>query len=244
VSPRSDGQGTGTSGAAGGWQAPVSNRDHPPTAESGQPPVPEPPEEIGDALADDPGARLMVAWCRGDEAAFDRLVELYTPRLWALITRLWGPGPQREDLVQEVFLRLLRLRERYQPTARFQTFLYHIVFNLCANTRAREGVRRGASLDDLSGADGRGEREPPDPRAEAPADRLERDDAAALVRAAIDELPANQRMAVVLARYEELPYAEIAQVLGSSEKAVKSLIHRARERLRARLAPLLEEDPA
>ncbi len=198
----------------------------------------------GEGLPEDPGARWMVAWCRGDEAAFDRLVELYTPKVWALITRFGGPGPQREDLVQEVFLRLLRLRDRYEPTARFQTFLFRIVFNLCANARARAGTRRGASWEDLVGEDGGGEREPADPRTPAPPEWLERRDAAELVRAAIDELPANQRMAVMLARYEEMPYAEIARVLGSSEKAVKSLIHRAREKLRARLAPLLEEDPA
>jgi RNA polymerase sigma-70 factor (ECF subfamily) len=70
---------------------------------------------------------------------------------------------------------------------------------------------------------------------------MEREDVVRAVRAAIDALPAHQRMALVLARFEELSLVEIAQVMGSSEKAIKSLVHRARENLRAQLAPFLRE---
>ena len=83
-----------------------------------------------------------------------------------------------------------------------------------------------------------------DERAPAPGAALERDDVVREVRAAIARLPEAQRMALLLAKYEELPYGEIAQVLGSSEKAIKSLIHRARENLRASLGALLEEEEA
>ena len=58
----------------------------------------------------------------------------------------------------------------------------------------------------------------------------------------IAALPESQRMAIVLAKFDDLPYVEIANVLNSSEKAIKSLIHRARETLRTELAPFLEED--
>jgi RNA polymerase sigma-70 factor (ECF subfamily) len=78
----------------------------------------------------------------------------------------------------------------------------------------------------------------------APGAELEREDLVASVRAAIAELPARQRMALVLAKYEELPYDEVGEVLGTSEKAVKSMIHRAREALRARLSEFLEEEVA
>ena len=73
---------------------------------------------------------------------------------------------------------------------------------------------------------------------------LERADVVRAVRAAIAALPEAQRMALILARYHEQPYADIAVVLGSSEKAIKSLIHRARETLRERLAPFLQEEYA
>ena len=153
---------------------------------------------------DDPGVRWMRAWQAGDESAFDALVEAYSGQVYALLTRFLGPRANREDLVQEVFLRVVRARERYEPSARFSTFLFRIAYNLS----------------------------------------LERDDVVREVRAAIARLPENQRMALLLAKYEELPYSEIAEVLGSSEKAVKSLIHRARESLRETLAAYLEEEDA
>ena len=77
-----------------------------------------------------------------------------------------------------------------------------------------------------------------------PSESLERADVVQAVREAIANLPDQQRMALVLAKYEDMPYAEIAAVLGSSEKAVKSLVHRARENLRERLAPFLTEELA
>jgi RNA polymerase sigma-70 factor, ECF subfamily len=193
----------------------------------------------------DPGAALMLAWQGGDETAFDRLVEAYSGQVYALLTRFMGRSSAREDMVQEVFLRLIRARDRYQPTARFTTWLYRIVFNLSVNETQRARGRATWSLDQPIGADGEGlchdalDEDTPDPSA-----GLARDDAVEAVRAAIAELPQKQRMALVLAKYEDMPYAEIGSVLGSSEKAIKSLIHRARETLRVRLAPFLEEDLA
>ncbi|HKX46117.1 MAG TPA: sigma-70 family RNA polymerase sigma factor, partial [Planctomycetota bacterium] len=95
----------------------------------------------------DPGVVWMLAWQAGDEAAFDRLVEAYSGPLYALLTRFLGPVRQREDLVQEVFLRVVRARDRYRPTARFSTFLYRIAFNLAANERERSRFRRTRPLD-------------------------------------------------------------------------------------------------
>jgi len=187
----------------------------------------------------DPGVGWMLRYQRGDELAFDRLVESYSPRVYALLTRFLGPIQNREDLVQEVFLRVIRARADYRPEARFSTWLYRIAFNLCVNESERR--RPGASLDERAGELHDGWL---DERAPAPLATLEREDLVATVRAAIAELPARQRMALLLAKYEELPYDEVGEVLGTSEKAVKSMIHRARESLRARLSPLLEEEVA
>jgi len=190
----------------------------------------------------DLGAELMLAWQGGDETAFDRLVETYSGPVYSLLTRFLGRHPGREDLVQDVFLRVVRSRDRYRATARFTTWLYRIVYNLAVNETQRTKGRE-LSLDRAPGPDGEeGRREVHDELAPDPADGLERSDVVAAVRAAIAELPESQRMALVLAKYEELPYAEIGAVLGSSEKAIKSLIHRARERLRERLAPFLAEE--
>lgn len=191
--------------------------------------------------SDDPGVQWMLAWQAGDEAAFDALVDRYSSVAYALLTRFLGRRPGREDLVQEVFLRVVRARDRYRPTARFSTYLYRIVFNLAVNETQRLSGAGQLSLDQpFGGNDDAGtlgdlqEGDAPEPSSE-----LERDDVVQAVRAAIARLPEKQRMALILAKYHDTPYAEIAEVLGSSEKAIKSLIHRARESLREWLAPFL-----
>jgi RNA polymerase sigma-70 factor (ECF subfamily) len=190
---------------------------------------------------EDEGARLMLAWKAGDEAAFDRIVELYSDRLWALLTRFLGPRPQREDLVQEVFLRLVKSKDRYEPTARFSTYLFRIAFNLAVNMGAKASERRTERL-----AQGENQADPlthmADAAAQEPFLDLERADTVRAVRAAIAALPEQQRMALVLAKYHDLPYDQIGEVLGTSEKAVKSLVHRARENLRAALAPYMAKE--
>lgn len=194
-----------------------------------------------DHASDDEGARLMLAWKDGDEAAFDRIVELYGERVWALLTRFLGPRPNREDLVQEVFLRLVRSKDRYEATARFSTYLFRIVFNLSINAGAKASERRTERWDAKDG-----EADPfqqvADEDANDPAEDLARADLVRAVRAAIAALPEQQRMALVLARYHDMPYEEIAKVLGSSEKAVKSLVHRARENLRVSLEPFMAKE--
>lgn len=210
-------------------------KGHPETTE---PDTPEPSEDLGVAL--------MLRWQAGDEGAFAELVEAYSGRVFSLLTRFLGPVAQREDLVQDVFMRVLRAKDRYQPTARFSTWIYRITFNLAVNHMERATKRQHLSLDhdtDNQAGTSFGDLIP-DENAERPDELLDREDVVAAVRAAIDRLPETQRMALILARYDELPYSEIAIVLDSSEKAIKSLIHRARENLRAMLAPYLQEEVA
>lgn len=201
---------------------------------------------MSETYLEDAGVQLMLAYQAGDEGAFDRLVGDYSPQVFALVTRFLGMHPGREDMVQEAFLRVVRARDRYQPTARFSTFLYRIVFNLCVNETQRAGAKETRSIDEpisRSGDDG-SRYEYQDEGAEEPSTEMERDDVVRQVRDAIASLPDNQRMALILAKYHEMPYVEIAAVMESTEKAIKSLIHRGREKLRATLAALIEEEMA
>jgi len=201
--------------------------------------MPAPDEPTLELPSSDPGVGWMLRYQQGEERAFDELVEAYSARVFALITRFVGPAQNREDLVQEVFLRVIRARHDYRPEARFSTWLYRIVFNLCVNENERR--KRGFSLDD---GEGEAHERWADERLEAPGAELERADLVGSVRAAIAALPERQRMALVLAKYEGLAYDEVAHVLGTSEKAIKSMIHRARESLRTRLSAFLEEELA
>ena len=144
--------------------------------------------------------------------------------------------------MQEAFLRVVRARTRYEPTARFTTWLFRIVYNLAVNETQRNSPRASCARSDprivaTRRAARRTSAEIGDAEAEKPSEALEREDRVRAVRAAIARLPETQRMALILANHEERPYAEIAEILGSSEKAVKSLVHRAREDLRELLAP-------
>ena len=82
----------------------------------------------------------MLAWQGGDEQAFHELVDVYSGQVYALLTRFLGRGhPGREDLVQEVFLRVVKARARYTATARFSTWLYTIVWRICINETEQVG---------------------------------------------------------------------------------------------------------
>jgi RNA polymerase sigma-70 factor (ECF subfamily) len=202
------------------------------------------PEGRPERTLGDLGAAWMLAWQAGDEGAFERIVHTYSGAVWKLLTRFLGAHESREDLVQEVFLRVVRARDRYEPSARFTTWLYRIVYHIAVN--ATERARDLGSLDALASSDSSDadRYQPADERGEAPDGPLLRQDVVSAVRSAVAALPETQRMALVLAKYDGLPYAEIANVLGTTEKAVKSLVHRAREALREHLIPFLERETA
>ena len=182
----------------------------------------------------------MLAVARDEPDAFERLVAAYQNRVKGLVARSIVDRSSVEDLAQEVFLRLYRARHRYQPTARFETYLYRIVFNLCVNHTQFSARRKTWSLDAPLGSDQEGgSLEPVDERAGVPLDALEEDERAALVRSAVEKLPEAQREALILSRFEGLGYEQIGEILGLSLPAVKSLLWRARDGVRQRLRPIL-----
>ena len=194
---------------------------------------------------EDRGAALMARWQAGDEGAFDQIVHLYSAHVFSLLTRFLGRTHSgRDALVHGVLLRVLGAKERYEPSARFTTWLYSICWRICINESERSSRRRTSSLEGLGGGERRESSalQLVDEAAPSPGDALERGDLVAAVRAAIADLPDSQRIAMVLSRYHQLTYAEIASVVDSTEKAVKSLIHRARETLRETLLPIVEEE--
>ena len=203
------------------------------------------PSPGGDGAAPvDRGSELMLLWQGGDEEAFREIVDLYSGQVFALLTRFLGRRhPGREDMVQDVFLRVVGARDRYEPTARLSTWLYSIAWRMCVNETERSVGRQPVSFDAMGKEDA--ERyDPEDGQQPLPEEGLGRADIVRAVRAAIAELPETQRIAVVLARYHDMSYSEIADVVDSSEKAIKSLIHRARETLRVQLQPLFESEVA
>jgi len=187
------------------------------------------------------GRDLMLAVAAGVPGSFELLVRTYEARIKAAVARYVGDRRSVEDLSQEVLLRLFRARKRYAPTARFETFLYRIILNLCVNHTQYHRRRRALSLE--QGADEKsGEEIIVDQRAKSPMDSAILSEQSALVREAIDRLPGNQKRALVLSRFGGMAYEEVAHSLGLSPEAVKSLLWRARENLRVSLRSRLAAD--
>jgi len=139
-----------------------------------------------------------------------------------------------EELAQEVFLRVYRSRQKYEPSAKFTTWLFRIATNLAFNwLRDQRSRRAQESLSDESGQNAAKELSDRKPSVESV---LVHEVKLSAVREAIGRLPEKQRAAVLMHKYEEMEYSQIARVLGCSVSAVKSLIFRAYESLRVRLA--------
>jgi len=185
------------------------------------------------------GREMMLAVTRDVPGAFERLVTVYESRIKAAVARSINDRASVDDLSQEVLLRLYRARARYEPTARFETFLYRIIFNLCVNHTQYQRRRRTLALEQSGGFDDDSVSLPADPAALMPIEAVAREERARLVRAAMAALPENQRRALQLSRFEGLGYDEIAGVMDLSVQAVKSLLWRARENLRQALSAQL-----
>jgi RNA polymerase sigma-70 factor (ECF subfamily) len=183
----------------------------------------------------DPDIRLMLRVRDGDDtAAFSELVERFQHRLVAVMHHLVGSADEAEDLAQEVFLRVYRIRKKYTPKAKFSTWLFTIANNLALNA-LRDRQRRPVLPLEVrdSGPLGPRPTETLAPtRDEPPTHNLQQQELADVIRRALDGLNERQRMAIVLNKFEDMNYADIADVMGMSTKAVKSLLSRARSKLR------------
>lgn len=180
----------------------------------------------------DPDVRLMLRVRDADDgAAFAELVGRFQHRLVAVLHHLVGDAAEAEDLAQEAFLRVYRARAKYHPTAKFSTWLFAVAHNLALNAR-RDRQRRPVLHQQGSGGGGSAEVVGPARPDDAPSHHLRQLELAAAVRRAMGTLNDRQRAAVVLSKFEDMPYAEIGAVMGMSQKAVKSLLARARVQLR------------
>ncbi len=158
-----------------------------------------------------------------------------------LVYRTLPDATEAEDLAQQVFIQVFKSAHRYEVTAKFSTWLYTIARNLCLNEIRRRSRHPSESLDQPSpyDEDEQSPRQYEDPKVFSPPESLLHGELEEKLQAALDELPEKQRVALALCRQEELSYEEIAEVLGCSVSATKSLIHRARETLKLQLKPYL-----
>jgi RNA polymerase sigma-70 factor, ECF subfamily len=195
------------------------------------------------ALGDCPDEDLMSRYAAGEVAAFEELLRRHERAVFNFIARFLGDRAAAEDLVQEVFLRVIKVAPRYKKKAKFRTWLFTIARNASID-RARRLTRRsevslnrsvsndddGATfLDQLSDAD-----------AVDSAGKTVRAEFRARLQAALDELPDAQREVFAMREFGGLKFREIAEALGESENTIKSRMRYALEALRGHLADYRE----
>lgn len=187
---------------------------------------------------------LMLRYRDGDKAAFETLYGRYENPLFDFIYRMVPDSTETESLFQETFLRLVRAKRKYRATAQFKTWLFQIAVNLCRD-RSR-GMKHRSHLSLNSPLTARGGRRSelqdivPDP-SPAVDKSVEDGELQSAVKGALTSLPEDEQLVVVLREYQGMKYSEIAEVMDRPIGTLKSINHRAHERLRHALARYLGE---
>jgi RNA polymerase sigma-70 factor (ECF subfamily) len=185
----------------------------------------------------DPDVALMLRVREGDTDALRELIERHQRAVINTIHRAIGDASEAEDLAQRVFVQVYRSARRYKPTAKFTTWLFTITRNTILNEHRRRSRHPAESLEALQeprDSESAGW-QAPDTTMRDPAQQVVERELQEKIKQAVQELPETQRTAVILCRYEGLSYEEIAEILGCSVSATKSLLHRARLALKDKL---------
>lgn len=192
----------------------------------------------------DPEVQLMLRAKKGDDEAFSKLVTTYQDRLTTIFLHMTQNQESAEDLAQDVFMRIYRARNGYQPTAKFSTWLFRIANNLAINAHRKKMKRKEVALPagettSMSGVRPEGTALA-DKSALMPTRQIDRHELQAVVQKAMDQLNERQRLTVLLHKFEGMSYIEIADSMEMTVPAVKSLLSRARDSLRTSLEPYMQ----
>lgn len=170
-----------------------------------------------------------------DEAAFRVLMERYRGPVYALAFRMLRNAAEAEDIAQRTFIRVWKASSTYEPSAKFSTWLFTIVRHLIFNETRRRLRKPTYSLDSSPDTC----HDTVDPSVGAPDDDLSQREIERAVDDALAQLPPRARMAIQLRRFEDKNYEEIAEILGITVPATKSLLFRTRQELRRLLQQYL-----
>lgn len=183
------------------------------------------------SYGEDPDVSLMLRVAKGDWAAFEALVTKYQKSVINAAFRYTGNPAVAEELAQDVFIRVYRASNGYRPDARFSTWLFTIVRNVCSNYRARAGrydKQMNSEMDPSFSVSG-----------DNPEQDLIRNERRMRIRDAVGDLPESLRMPLILNQFNHMSYDEVAKILEISLAAVKVRIHRARLALMEQLKELV-----
>lgn len=179
---------------------------------------------------------LMLRYKEGDLEAFEILLERYQQPLFTFVLRFCNDYHQAEDLVQEVFLRLIKSAKSYEPKAKFSTYIYTFAHNICVDNFRRGKKRKTTSLSQPIDVEQELTLEDTvkDERANPEKDYRQKSLEKAL-QEAVSELPEEQREVFLLREQMNLPFEEIARVVGCLPSTAKSRMRYALQSIRSKL---------
>jgi RNA polymerase sigma-70 factor (ECF subfamily) len=172
---------------------------------------------------------LIQAVQAGDDDAFAELMRRHQRPVLNFVYRILGDAAQAEDIAQEAFVRLYRNIGRYDPTAKFSTWLFALARHAAIDHLRWRNRHPAEPLELIS---------PPGARDPSPDERAVHSEIGDEIAAAIAALPEDQRTAIVLSEYHGLAHAEIAAIMRCSAKSVEARLYRARQTLRHHLKHL------
>jgi RNA polymerase sigma-70 factor (ECF subfamily) len=173
--------------------------------------------------------QLMIAVSKGNVEAFEQIVVRYQRLAWRIAYRYIGNYSDAEEIAQEAFLKILDSAKSYRPSAKFSTYLYKVVANMCLDHSRK---KRPQLADEF----------PVDKElTETPYSNLQIQERNQAIQLAVESLPARQRLAIILRYYENLSYDQIAAAMDTSVKATERLLARARKKLERSLADFFKK---
>lgn len=195
-------------------------------------------DELAKIEANQRDVALMLRVKEGDVEAFEQLIEIHQGPIVGTVSKMLGGASDSEDIAQQVFLRIWKSAARYEPTAKFTTWMFTITRNLVFNETRRRQRKPTISSEELEESV---HWEAEDRETISPDQGALNQELEGAINKAIETLPEKQRLAVVLRRYEEMPYEDISRILDVSIPALKSLLFRARGQLKEALQQYLDE---
>jgi RNA polymerase sigma-70 factor (ECF subfamily) len=162
-----------------------------------------------------PDAELVGRIARGEDGAFEELLERFQPRVYRLACRLVSPG-EADDVTQEVFIQVFKSLPRFRGASSLSTWIYRVTFNTCQNYRLREEKHQHL----------------PEPSWEVADRSAQRQLDGCVVADALNRLDEKHRSVVILHELHGLTYKEIAEALKTPVGTIKSRLFNALKRLR------------
>ena len=178
---------------------------------------------------------LMLRVKNGDDGAFSQLLKRYYNKILNYVYKYTNNRETSEDLTQEIFMRVYRSANSYEPEAKFSTWLYKIATNLCLTEVTSKSKKKSASLDEIQENIGSLE----DIKSIDQSDIRYRVEIKSIIHNTMEELSDNEKSALILCKYEQLSYDEVAELLDCTVGAVKTYVYRGRMKLIEKLKPLL-----